>query len=300
MVKSIIIKSTYSMLQNGELKSNYGDLIRSLVILRCIGQNFAWATDKRGKCLMKYFIDNDKLLLLEDGPGKLLFSQEDYEIYCLDNYISDERWNKLPGKWHGFVPNGKLLEAENCQIKSTVPYIKKRPGIKKSKSYQQSLVEGLGFKWSEQDFPAPKINARKKYDIGLNWNVHPEWESKHWPKEYWKELEDILRKDYTVSWQQGLDNFYTYIKWLSSCRLIVTCDTLGLHLASALRKKVVAIVGPTENREFSYGRVHFIRPAKRECMPCEAPKCIKKSKCINEVCAQKASACVKDLLGKRG
>ena len=70
----------------------------------------------------------------------------------------------------------------------------------------------------------------------------------------------------------------------------LTQDTLGLHLASALRKKVVAVVGPTENREFSYGRVVSLKPDPRGCMPCNLPACKVGKECLSEITVE----CVAD------
>lgn len=283
MTNNLIIKSSYSKLPNGELKSNFGDLIRSTVLLNCIGDDFIWLTDSRSVGLLKWFVDCDKIVVFKDSLGNLTFS-ENLNIYNLDNYIANEKlFVQLKGKWHGYTKKNGVFGPGNELIEYTEPYRKIRNTKLEGFSWQQALVEGTGFSWEEQDFPKVKINGKEKFDVGLNWYVHPTWKSKHWPKKSWKKLETILKKSNSVSWQQGLNNFDKYILWLSSCKLIVTCDTLGLHLASALRKKVVAIVGPTENNEYSYGRIFFVRPQRLDCMPCNQPECKRSKNCLDTI-----------------
>jgi len=43
--------------------------------------------------------------------------------------------------------------------------------------------------------------------------------------------------EYTFSMQQGMDNLHLYMDWINSCRLLVTNDSLGLHIALASEKK---------------------------------------------------------------
>ena len=298
MIKSIIIKSSYSKLQDGKLKSNFGDIIRSTVLLNCIKEDFLWVTDARSVKLLRHFVSPEKIMLHGNSISQNNLSPK-LKIYNLDNYIADSSLiNQLKGNWHGYIKNeNEELFAENKLIASTEAYTK--PLSKKS--WQQALVEGMGFEWKEQDYARTisRFENESSIDIGLNWHVHPDWTSKQWPKEYWSELKNILKKNHSVSWQKGLGNFDEYVKWLSSCKIIVTCDTLGLHLASALRKKVVAIVGPTENREFSYKRVVFVRPHSRKCMPCDSPKCKMKEKCLREIDAKKISEIIINIKGLR-
>lgn len=285
VVENLIIKTSYSKLPNGELKSNLGDLVKSPILLSCIKGDYLWLTDSRSKDLLKYFVDPEKIISIEDiSKSENIIKAS--AIYNIDNYVADERlFNKIKGKWHGYVWDGQNLSPENNLIEAMAPY-----GFSKiNKSWQQLLIEGMGFEWKEQDYFVPKINKKESIDIGLNWHVHPEWKSKRWPKENWEEVERILKKNYSVSWQQGLNDFDEYINWLSSCKLIITCETLGLHLASALRKKVLTIIGPVENNEFSYGRVTYIKPEPKDCMPCNSPECKFGDSCLNEITPKKLS-----------
>ncbi|MBU2639909.1 MAG: hypothetical protein KKG75_04365 [Nanoarchaeota archaeon] len=268
MTKNLIIKTSYSKLPDGSIKTNFGDLIRSTILIECIGNDFLWLTDSKSIPLLKYFIDEKKILNLEEVK-----ELEAETIYNLDNYIS-ESFNKIRGNWRGYIWDGKVLTPENKKIESITP-----PYENLENSWQQTFIESFNFKWKKQDYPL-NITQKEKFDIGFNWHVNPEWKTKQW--HYWKELEKELA-DYSISWQEGLDNFEKYIKWLSSCRVIITCETLGLHLASALRKKIIAIVGPLDGKEYHYNRISFIKPKERECMPCNLRDCKFKEPCLNEI-----------------
>ena len=73
--------------------------------------------------------------------------------------------------------------------------------------------------------------------------------------------------------------------WLSSCRLIVTSDSLGLHLALALKRKTVALFGPTPPEQvYMYGCGIKLTPlCDRDCVPCFQPKCCFATDCMQYI-----------------
>tara|TARA_B100000315_G_scaffold254891_1_gene296927 strand:- start:426 stop:1280 length:855 start_codon:yes stop_codon:yes gene_type:complete len=273
-----------SKLPGGEIKSNLGDLLRCMVLLGNIGNNFLWLTDSKGQRLLQRFIDPARIALIDNSLKSYQFSSH-LKIFYLDNYIHNSYLGRfLKGEWNGYIvgSNGTVVPA-NKKINLIEPYVK----CENDGSWQQSLIEGVGFRWEKQDYPLQLKQCAEVFDVGLNWNVHPQWTSKQWSKLSWIALHDKLKTCVSVSWQDGLNNIEKYMDWMSSCKIIVTCDTLGLHLASALRKKVVAIIGSTENREFSYGRIKFIRPPDRECIPCNKPVCTDFTKCLDSISVEK-------------
>ncbi len=291
MVENIILRTSYSQIPGGKLKSNFGDLLRVSVLTECIGKDFLWLTDKRSINLLKYFIDKEKIISIDDIEPDKNFNA--INIYNLDNYISTpDLFNRISGNWRGYIPNKEILKPENKLIEAISPYKPHRI----NKSLQELIVEGLGFTWKGQDYPFPKTDITEFVDIGLNWSMPSDWKSKTWPREYWNELEEISKKDYTISWQEGLDNIDDYVHWLSSCKIIITGETLGLHLASALRKKVLAILGPMKNTEFPYNRLTRIYPAERDCMPCDSPICNQGENCLNEIKPQQIKKIIDGIL----
>lgn len=108
----------------------------------------------------------------------------------------------------------------------------------------------------------------------------------------------VLRGAYTIDWQKGLDNLYQYINWINSCRLLVTNDSLGMHLAIALKKRLVALFGPSSHKEvYLYGRGVILTPqSSYTCIPCLKRECSQKKNCMHFIKPRKVAHAVEKLL----
>ena len=91
------------------------------------------------------------------------------------------------------------------------------------------------------------------------------------------------------------------LSWLASCRLIITCDSLGLHLALALRKKVVALFGPTAPEQIHmYGLGVKLTPTvERACIPCYQTQCQSDNRCMEHITVDMVGDAVDMLLGRK-
>ena len=85
--------------------------------------------------------------------------------------------------------------------------------------------------------------------------------------------------------------------WMNSCRVIISVETLGLHLASALKKQIIAMIGPASNSEFTYGRMTHVKPPPRECMPCNIPVCNQDTHCMDDISVETMASKVYETLG---
>lgn len=75
----------------------------------------------------------------------------------------------------------------------------------------------------------------------------------------------------------------TFIAKLDACHVVVTADTLALHIAVGLKKYVVALFGPTSAAEIElYGRGTKI-VADKECVCCYRQKCNIKPYCVESI-----------------
>ena len=121
------------------------------------------------------------------------------------------------------------------------------------------------------------INSNKPV-IGLNVGVGVKWPSKGWPLNRWQELieklgsdkynllllggpEEVetvkqLKKDFNFVVDTGCDNsLLEFAEIVDLCDLIITADTLALHIATALQKKIITLFGPTSANEIElYGK----------------------------------------------
>jgi len=109
---------------------------------------------------------------------------------------------------------------------------------------------------NEDNFLAPPLTPPHKpsCQIGLNWQVGQKWKSKSLPLSFWQTLASKLEKKYSVSWQRGEKDLSEYLTWISSCEFIITHDSLGLHIAQAFNRKVLALFGSTSPSEVDWNK----------------------------------------------
>jgi heptosyltransferase-2 len=290
MAKILIIKLGYSETIDQEISktSSLGDVLRTTVILYPFEKDHVtWLVDAAAYPLLEGnpFI---KRVLIYDLTSVLQLQREKF-----DTVINLE---KVPGvcaladsisAWrrYGFRFDEARGEAEAYDRCEYVFSLCKDQELKRAHkaSWQESLLEIIGAKWEGQEYILgyqPK--TAETVDVGLNWAVGSKWPNKAWPKQNWEELKELMDGEYTYSLQQGLDSLHNYMDWINSCRLLVTNDSLGLHIALALRKKVIVLYGPTNSSEtYFYGRGEALYPdVKYDCIPCLGPSCDRERSCM--------------------
>ena len=86
---------------------------------------------------------------------------------------------------------------------------------------------------------------------------------------------------------------------INRCALIITADTLSLHIAVALKRPVVALFGPTAHQEIElYGCGRKII-SDLGCTPCYKNKCDKAVTCMDKIRLEKVVDAVQDLIGDK-
>jgi len=86
---------------------------------------------------------------------------------------------------------------------------------------------------------------------------------------------------------------------LSHCAVVVTGDSLGMHLALAERRPVVAIFGPTCPREIElYGLGEKI-VSRYDCAPCYRSSCDREPSCVDAIDPSEVVQAVERWLGKK-
>ena len=145
--------------------------------------------------------------------------------------------------------------------------------------------------------------------IGLNIGVGSKWPSKSWPINKWEQLIEILKKknlnllllggpeekamiagiskryDYVVN--TGTDNpLMEFSAIIDLCDVLITADSLALHIGTALNKPIIALFGPTSSNEiFLYGRGEKIISSK-ECKCYYNRSCSEKVSCMDGISPQ--------------
>ncbi len=290
MKKVLIIKLGYSeTLEDGISQDvSFGDVLRTTFILHFFrNYQISWLADKQVLPLLEGNKYIDKILLwrisdLEELKDKyfdtIINFEKLKEVYQLIDLLKTKNFfgfssTTLYDKQRHSLGNRKLFKLSES--------IENRK--KNRVCWQKILAEVIGKKWKGDTYTLgyqPK--SEEKYDIGFNWTTSKRWTNKSWPKKHWIKLEQLVKSKYSVSWQEGLNNLYKYMEWVNSCRLIITADTLGLHLALALKKKVIALFGPTSPREiFFYNSSKYLLPkSPYSCIPCFMPNCKQDKPCM--------------------
>jgi len=291
MKKLLIIKLGYSETLDNQvsLVTSLGDVLRATVLLHFFKEyRISWLVAAKARPLLEgnryidriYDYNQQALCLLQKKSFDLVINLEKLPGVCA---FAEALATK---RYLGFRLGGANQPRVKFIAKDKSAKISQYLAEKKNNQdcWQQVIAESLGKQWRGEGYilgyrPSSKI----KYDIGFNWTVGNKWPVKAWPRKKWKKLGGLIDKKYSISWQKGLNSLKEYIDWLNSCRLVVTADTLGLHICFALRKRVIALFGPTSHREMHFyncGSVILPQTTYR-CLPCFKSKCSKKRQCMD-------------------
>ncbi|MBU0481258.1 MAG: glycosyltransferase family 9 protein [Proteobacteria bacterium] len=304
--KVLIIKLGYSETLIPEIGNScsLGDVMRSTVVLHLFkDDHVTWLTDAAAVPLLEgnSYIDRilvfdlltvlqleeerfDKVINLEKVPG----------ICAMVNRIS--AWSHS-----GFRFDPETGRAEAYEMAHEALAVATREDFKKlnDKNWAEVLFDMLGATWNGESFILgyqPK--STPVFDVGFNTNVGPLLPVKAWPEEYWHELEMKLTGDFSVSYQQHLNNLIGYIEWINSCKMLVTSDSLGLYLGIALGKKVLALFGPTSEIDQSpHPNLRFVKPElARDCIPCLKKHCDYDDPCMRYISTDQVLAVIHEWL----
>jgi len=162
--------------------------------------------------------------------------------------------------------------------------------------------------------------SKKRISIGLNTGAGTKFETKQWPKEHYLKLIHYLQTALRANvfllggkreremnlylekesrgkvYNTGNDNsLQEFAGFLSLMDVIVSSDTLGMHLAIALKKKTVVLFGPTCPQEIDlYGRGTKIF-AGVSCSPCYKQTCPDRQ-CMKKISAREVFEAIKKII----
>ena len=299
--KILIIKMGYSETLDAETSKivSLGDVVRCSVILEPLRHKYkdchiTWLVSKEATPLVTHNEYIDKVLVWDEFTPYVLM-REKYDIVINLEKINGicaltdmiDAWEKV-----GFRFNSYTGEFDTyLQSSVAKEYIANKESARSV--WQKIIIEMIGDKWESQEYSLGyKPKAEPVYDVGFNYFVGKKWPTKAMPEEMWRELAGRLEaRGVKITWQEGLDNLYDYMEWLASSKVVVSNDSLGLHLALALKRRVVAIFGPTSIDEVHlYDRGEYVLPAKNfTCpkMPCYLPVCENDKFCLDFIDLEK-------------
>lgn len=310
--KVLIIKVGYSETLDAGISNvtSYGDVLRSTVLLNLYkDDHVTWLVDEKALPILKGNPHIDRILIYN------LTSVLQLQAEHFDTVINLE---KVPGlcaladsinAWrrYGFRFDVHTGEAEAYDRSHVVLEMCRDIEKKRDRKayWQEGLFQMVGAEWKGEPYVlgyTPK--SREKYDIGFNYQIGNKWPLKGWPSENWKKLEKLFGKGYAISWQQGLNDMESYFEWINSCRVLITNDSFGMHIAIALKKKVIAMFGPThasENHLYDLGTAFYPKDFSCKDFPCTNDKCIHfKDTCMSLITPAMVHKQALRLLGKKG
>jgi len=206
------------------------------------------------------------------------------------------------------------------------------------KSYQELIFDALKLDYQKDDyvlevpekfleFGSKKLDslgiARNDMVIGLNTGAGGVFANKDWTTDGYVSLIDrltherhikvvllggkaekeknreIISRSKGKAVDTGSENsLLEFSGIINGCDVVVTGDTLGMHIAIALKKQVLVIFGSTCSQEIElYGRGEKITP-KVDCAPCYKRICEKEVTCMASITVDEVYDAVKRLMAR--
>lgn len=279
-----------------------GDVVRTTAILNVLDGHVTWITKPNANPLL---CGIKKISFLTDNPEDLRNKHFDV-VYSLDDDIEGCSILKLItfDRLYGFYEDsGKVLpmpEAKEWWAMSlNGPENRNERKQANRESFQYFLFKNIGKVFNGEKYMlgfAPKKVEEKV--IGLETEAGGRWPMKKWP--YYSELKKRLTvSGFDVRVFEFKEDIRDYVEDINSCRVVVSGDTLALHLALALNKKVVSLFGPTSPYEIElYGQGKKLY-SDRGCIACyQKINCEKKPNCMECITVDTVYNAAKELLNE--
>ncbi|MFQ5601594.1 MAG: glycosyltransferase family 9 protein [Candidatus Krumholzibacteriia bacterium] len=266
-----------------------GDVLRTTTILNAVDGPVTWVTQRVSLPLLENIPQIADLVPLDEA-GRL--DGRYFELAaCLDDepqacrILERVRYGRHVG---AYLEDGRVRYGESAapwyDMGLVSRFGKERADELKrlnTHSYQEHLFEMFGEEFTGQDYVfgyEPRRASLRR--IGIEMRADPRWQWKRWVR--YPELVERLRTNgFDVFVFEQRNDLRDFIDDINSCGLIVTGDTLTMHLGLALRKRLIAVFGPTSAPEIhDYGRLtRIVSPI--ECVCCYLRTCDKTPNCMD-------------------
>lgn len=244
----------------------FGDVVRTTVLLRELEGEIFWLTKQNAKDLLKsdkltktFFMERaDDLRILKGIKFDFTISLEENKKAL--EVLKTIKTKKIVGTFLNernevnYSPEANIL-----YNMSLISKLKKEEADelknKNKRSIPEILINMIGKEFKAQEYDLNVLSRRVEGKIGLI-----DISAGIWPNKYWRgyeELGALLRTNgYPVSFLRMRNTLNNHIEDINNCEVIVCGDTLGMHVALALEKKVVALFNCTPfNEIYDYGRL---------------------------------------------
>lgn len=279
-----------------------GDVLRTTSILNVLDGDITWFTEEVAKPLLENIPKISSLTSdINDIAGKkfdVVMNLDDDLKGC--KVVDNVYFSKLYGF---YAEGGKVLpmpeSKEWWEMSLNGSYDRDYRKQMNRKTFQEHLFRNIGRRFNGEDYVFgynPKNISGKV--VGLEARAGDRWPMKVWP--FYSSLKEKLESEnieVKVFEQKG--DIREYIDDINSCRVVVSGDSLAMHAALALKKKVVAIFGPTNPYEIEmYGRGKKLY-ADMSCIFCfKKTLCDKSPNCMQSISVNQVYSAVRGLLNE--
>jgi heptosyltransferase-2 len=278
-----------------------GDVLRSTVILHALHEHsVSWLTHPKAFLLLDGI---PTIRVLHQALSEVSF--DDYDLIInleRDDVILRALQSVKQDRIVGYrAPGDKLHFYKTNKVISLAEWLNS-PEVKQ-KNWSEKLYRLLGQNWQGENYCISKVRLNRarenSYDIGFNWQVGVKWPTKTWPHENWENLGFQFETLHSVTWQEGFDDLTQYMNWINSVKVLVTHDSLGLHIALALDKQILGLFGPTSSREIHLPNGVALSNSEKPafaCPPCYKDQCHNIIHCMKSLSVDEVASSLGNLL----
>jgi lipopolysaccharide heptosyltransferase II len=280
-----------------------GDVLRTTTIVRALPGPVTWVTRPASLPLLENIPQIRQVVPFEAAPEELQGRHFGLAA-CLDDepeacaLLERVTFDRHVG---ARAENGRIVYAAEARSWYDMGLVsrfgKERADELKrlnTRSYQEHLfgMFGLEFRGEDYLFGTPPHPASRQR-VGIEMRADARWQLKRWGR--YPDLIERLRADgFEVFVFEQRDDLRDFIADVNSCGLVVTGDTLTMHVALALHKRVIAVFGPTSGPEIhGYGRLTSI-VSPIECICCYLRTCDKSPNCMDLITFERLHEAVLD------
>jgi heptosyltransferase-2 len=231
-----------------------GDVVRTTVLLHLFANDeIIWITAKHNIAILPFKQANLKKIIAIDDVEKsgLLKDEFDFVISLDDDFKCATLASSLNTKvlFGAYIKNGRVVYTSDSNEWFDMG-LSSRFGKTKADelkwenkdSFQEILFRMLGAKFNGERYLIPEdiISKGKPNVIGIEDRAGARWPTKMWNK--FPELAEHLRKDgYEVVFFKEREHIKDYLQDIGNTSLIISGDTLGMHIALALKIPIVTL-----------------------------------------------------------
>lgn len=244
-----------------------GDVLRTTPLLHRLRGSVVWVTGREAMPLLagngrvSRLVASDQVCGIKREKFDWVINFDESRSACL--LAASVKADRKTG---ALLKNGKTVYCEKSAPWFDMSLISRlglreadRLKYKSRKSYQSFLFEACGFSFKGEEYILPgSFPENPAGTVAVEMRTGARWPLKKW--QGYEALINLFKKnnvDFFILKQRK--KLRDYISDINHCSVLVSGDTLAMHIALALRKRAVAVFNCTSPWEiYDYGRLRKI------------------------------------------